>query len=427
MAQALRRPRETKPAVRKANNPAARNVNTPAVQKMRAPVTSNKNLKTSKKRSISERQHRRMPDLDYTFLFMVILMVCTGLIMLLSASAPTANVKFGDSYYFFKRQFGCVLVGLVGMYVISRIDYRKYKKYVPAFMIVCTILLGLVLIPGIGVKLNGSRRWLPFPGTLLQPSEFMKLAIGMFFALLIDQKIYEVNRFDTKKGIWPFLIWILITDALMLGETHLSGAIVITGIAITVMIAGGAKVKPFAIAGAVALPIGVGAVYALSPVRWERIISFLNPFADIRDTGYQVAQGLYAIGSGGIFGLGLGQSVQKYSYLPEPYNDFIFAIVCEELGLIGAVLIIALFALLVIRGIRVALNAPDTYSSLVVIGIMAQIVIQTTLNIAVATSSVPNTGVALPFFSYGGTAIIVLLLEMGIVLNISRYSMKKTL
>ena len=180
----------------------------------------------------------------------------------------------------------------------------------------------------------------------------------------------------------------------------------------------------FSLLGVTVGAIGVFLVRELSPIRWNRIMSFLDPFSDAQNTSYQVAQGLYAIGSGKIFGLGLGQSVQKYGYLPEPYNDFIFAIICEELGFIGAILIMALFAALILRAAKIAANAPDLYSSLVATGITAHLAIQTVLNIAVATSSLPNTGVALPFFSYGGTAIITLLCEMGVLLNISRYSVK---
>ena len=327
----------------------------------------------------------RMGEIDYTFLFIVILLLSFGLVMQLSASAPAGNTLHNNSYYFFNKQFLCAILGLIGMWVISRIDYNKYKNTVPKFMIVCTILLVCVLIPGLGVKLNGSRRWLNTPFLQLQPSEFMKPIIAMYFARLVDSGKYNLKHL---KGNLPYIGVMLIVVGLMLMETHLSGAIVIAGIGVSVMIAGG------------------------------------TPFADIRDESYQVVQGLYAIGSGGIFGLGLGQSVQKYSYLPEPYNDFIFAIVCEELGLIGAAVVILLFAALIIRAIRIAMNAPDTYGSLVAVGIAAQLAIQTILNIAVATSSVPNTGVALPFFSYGGTAIITLLCEMGVLLNISRHSVK---
>lgn len=360
-------------------------------------------------------------DIDYTFLFIVILLLAAGLVMLLSASAPAGNTLHNNSYYFFTKQFACAAVGLIGMGIVSRISYNSYRKMVPKMMIVCVILLVFVLIPGLGVKLNGSRRWLNTPLIQLQPSEFMKPVIAMYFASLIDSGKYDLKRFG---GNLPYIGVLLVVIGLMLMETHLSGAIVIAGVGVVVMIAGGTPVKPVIVGTLVIIPLMIIAVYIMSPVRWARVTSFLDPFKDIRDESYQVAQGLYAIGSGHIFGLGLGQSVQKYSYLPEPYNDFIFAVVCEELGLVGAAIVILLFAALIIRAIRIAMNAPDTYSSLVALGIAAQLAIQTILNIAVATSSVPNTGVSLPFFSYGGTAILTLLLEMGVLLNISRYSVK---
>lgn len=361
-------------------------------------------------------------DIDYTFLSIVILMVSFGLVMLLSASAPAAsNLYDGDSYGLFKKQLAFVIVGLFGMWFVSRINFNRYKKYVPMFMLICVFMLMLVAVPFIGKSINGARRWLPIPGIQLQPSEFMKPVIAMYFALQIEQGKHDLT---TLRGNLPFLGWIALVVALMLLEPHLSGAIIIAGIGVVLMIAGGMPIKPLVMG---IIPVGalvVGGVYLLSPVRWDRIMSFLHPFDDIQNTGYQVTQGLYAIGSGGVFGLGLGQSVQKYSYLPEPYNDFIFAIICEELGLFGAIIVILLFVALILRALRIAMNAPDTYSTLTGIGITAQIAIQTTLNIAVATSSVPNTGVSLPFFSYGGTAIMTLLLEMGVLLNISRYSNK---
>lgn len=361
-------------------------------------------------------------DIDYTFLFIVILLLAFGLVMLLSASAPEGNKLYGNSYYFFIKQFACAVVGLVGMGIISKINYNRYKSLVPKMMLICTILLVCVLIPGIGRSLNGSRRWLNTPVIQLQPSEFMKPVIAMYFAKLIESGKYDLR---TPKGNLPYVGVLLVVTGLMLMETHLSGAIVIAGIGVSVMIAGGTPIKPIIVSVIILVPILIIAVYLKSPERWSRVTSFLDPFQDIQNDSYQVAQGLYAIGSGGIFGLGLGQSVQKYSYLPEPYNDYIFAIVCEELGLIGAAVVIILFAVLIIRAVKIAINAPDTYSTLVAIGIAAQLAIQTILNIAVATSSVPNTGVALPFFSYGGTAILTLLLEMGILLNISRYSIRE--
>lgn len=372
-------------------------------------------------KSVKERRPKRR-EMDYTFLLLVVVMVCAGLIMLLSASAPAANVKFGNSYYFFIRQLSFAGVGFAAMIAISRIDYHKLKPFAKLFMIICTVLLALVLIPGIGIEENESRRWLKF-GIRFQPSEFMKLAIGMYFARMIEDSKKDLSKI---RNMTPYLFWIGVVSVLMLLETHVSGTIVICGIAVTVLLAGGANFKFFLGCGLAAVPAGL--VFLMKfPKRWGRIISFLNPFADTQAKGYQVVQGLYAIGSGGIFGLGLGQSVQKYSYLPEPYNDFIFSIICEELGFVGMGLVIGLFIAVIVRGIKIAFDAPDTFGCLTVVGIMAQIGIQTVMNIAVVTSSIPNTGVPLPFFSYGGTAIMVLLAEMGIVLSVSRYRREKEL
>lgn len=380
-----------------------------------------KTSQRTKQSTVKNVKPTRMGDIDYTFLFIVILLLSFGLVMLLSASAPAGNTLHNNSYWFFNKQLLCALLGIFAMFVISKIDYERYKKFVPAMMLSCVIMLVLVLVPGVGVKLNGSRRWLDTPFLQLQPSEFMKPVIAMFFAKLIDTGMYNMKKL---KGNMPFVLSLGVVVFLMLCETHLSGAIVIAGIGICVMIASGTPIKPVIITMLIVVPIGLVAIKLFSDVRWARITSFIHPFEDIRDESYQVAQGLYAIGSGGIFGLGLGRSVQKYSYLPEPYNDFIFAIVCEELGLVGAAVVIILFAALVVRAVKIALNAPDTYSTLIAVGISAQLAIQTLLNIAVATSSVPNTGVALPFFSYGGTAIITILCEMGILLNISRRSIR---
>ena len=360
-------------------------------------------------------------EMDYTFLLLVGVLVVFGLIMLLSASTPTANVKFGRSYHFFVRQLVYVFLGVVLMTTLIKIDYRNLKPYARIFMLVCILLLVLVYFPGIGVSHNGSRRWINLGFTELQPSEFMKLAIALFFAALIEDKTYNIKRND---GLIKYLIWIGIVGALLIFETHLSGTIVICGIALCVLLVGGANAGLIVGGGAAACAGLVGVVAAINPARMARLTSFLNPFTDMQGTGYQTAQAIYAIGSGGIFGKGLGESVQKFSYLPEPYNDFIFAVICEELGLVGAAFIIAMFIGLIIRGIKIAMEAEDVFGTLTVIGIMSQISIQTILNIGVATASIPNTGVSLPFFSYGGTAIMLLLAEMGIVLSVSRYSSK---
>lgn len=369
----------------------------------------------------SEEKKRKIGQIDYTFLTIIIIIVCTGLIMLLSASAPAANRKFGNSYHFFLKQLMFACIGFAAMIFISRIDYRRYKKYTGKLMILCIVLLIMVFLPVIGVEHNGSRRWINLIVTEFQPSELMKVAIAMFFAAEIESKRHDMSNI---KGLGFYLFWIGVTAVLLMLETHLSGTIIICGIAVVVMIVGGLNMKWVAGGGAVVVPLGF--LYVMTDnVRRARLLNFTNPFADTKLTGYQVVQGLYAIGSGGLFGLGLGQSVQKYTYLPEPYNDFIFAIICEELGFVGAVFIIALFAVLIFRGIKIALNAPDVFGMLTVVGIMAQIGIQAMLNIAVVTSSIPNTGVTLPFFSSGGTALMVLLAEMGIVLNISKHSKGK--
>ncbi len=365
---------------------------------------------------------RTAKEMDYTFLLLVGVLVVFGLIMLLSASTPTANVKFGRSYHFFLKQLFFVILGGGFMLAFMLIDYRKLKPYARLFMLICIVLLTLVFLPGIGVSHNGSKRWINLIFMELQPSELMKIAIAMFFAAMIEDKKYEINRLN---GLAKYLAWIVIVAGLLLAETHLSGTIVICGIALCVLMVGGAN-SGLIIGGGAAAGAGlIGIVAALDPVRLARLTSFFNPFTDMQESGYQTAQAIYAIGSGGIFGKGLGESVQKFSYLPEPYNDFIFAVVCEELGLIGAIFLIGLFITLVLRGLKIAMESDDVFGTLLVTGIMAQIAIQTIFNIGVATASVPNTGVSLPFFSYGGTAIMILLAEMGVVLSVSRYSSKK--
>ena len=365
------------------------------------------------------RSDRKAGEMDYTFLLLVGVLVAFGLIMLLSASTPTANVKFGRSYHFFLRQLFYVILGAGAMFGLAHIDYRNLKPYARIFMIICIILLILVFMPVIGVSHNGSRRWINLGFMELQPSEIMKISISMFFAALIEDKHYDIR---TNKGLGQYLLWVGGVAALLLAETHLSGTIVICGIALCVLLVGGANAG-LVIGGGAAAGVGlVGLVAVVNPTRMARLTSFFNPFTDMQGTGYQTAQAVYAIGSGGIFGKGLGESVQKFSYLPEPYNDFIFAVICEELGLIGAIVIIGMFIGLIIRGLKIAMEAKDVFGTLTVVGIMAQVAIQTILNIGVATASIPNTGVSLPFFSYGGTAIMMLLAEMGIVLSVSRYS-----
>ena len=363
----------------------------------------------------------KMGEMDYTLLFLVILIVVVGLIMLLSASAPSGKRIYDDSYYYFKRQLLFVVFGFVGMIIVSRINLKNIIPYVPKMFWICVALLVLVLIPGIGVEVNGSRRWLAIPFVQLQPSELMKPVIAMYIAYLVKNKVVDLK--DMRGNLLCAAFVGLVALLLML-ETHLSGTMVIVGIALCVMIAGGTPVKP--------ILLGMAGVFVLvfiylqfDPIRIARVTSLFDPFAVAQGTGYQISQSIYAIGSGRFFGLGLGESVQKYSNLPEPYNDFIFSIICEELGFFGTTIIILLFAALFLQAMRIALKAPDLWSSLTCIGIASQIGIQTVLNMGVAVSIIPNTGVSLPFFSYGGTSVLTLLLEMGILLNISRTAIKK--
>ncbi len=361
-----------------------------------------------------------MGEMDYTLLFIIILVVVVGLIVLLSASAPSGKRIHDDSYYYFKRQLVFAVFGFVGMIMISTVDLEKYIPLVPKAFWICVLLLVLVLIPGVGVEANGARRWLNIPFIQLQPSELMKPAIAMYIAYLVKIQLIDLKKYKSNlvcAGI------IGIVALLLMLETHLSGTIVIVGIAVCVMIAGGTPTKPI-ILGGIALFVIMFIYLQFDDVRMARVTSLFDPFADARGAGYQISQSIYSIGSGRIFGLGLGESVQKYSNLPEPYNDFIFAIICEELGFVGATIIVLLFVALFLRAIRVAINAPDTWSSLVCVGIASQLGIQTILNMGVATSLIPNTGVSLPFFSYGGTSIMTLLLEMGILLNVSRRAVK---
>ena len=373
-----------------------------------------------KKTAQAKAKLNKMGEMDRTLLFLIILVVVVGLIVLLSASAPSGNRIYDDSYYFFKRQLMFVVAGFVGMIVISTIDPDKYIPLIPKGFWICVLLLVLVLIPGVGVESNGARRWLNIPFIQLQPSELMKPAIAMYIAYLVKTRIVDLK---TLRGNMVCAGIIGLVALLLMLETHLSGTIVIVGIAICVMIAGGTPIKPL-ILGVLVMGVVVFIYLQFDDVRMARVTSLFDPFADAQNTGYQISQSIYAIGSGRIFGLGLGESVQKYSNLPEPYNDFIFSIVCEELGFVGATIIVLLFAALFMQAMVVAMKAPDIWSSLVCVGIASQLGIQTVLNMGVATSLIPNTGVSLPFFSYGGTSIMTLLFEMGILLNVSRRSVK---
>ena len=358
-------------------------------------------------------------SVDRPFLILVIVLVLIGSAMVFSASYAYAEYHFGDSLYFISSQLKWVAVGFALMFVAMNFDYRWFQKLtMPAFFV--TFIL-LCLVPVIGKTVNGAKRWIVIPGIgfQIQPSEMMKLALVMVLALYIAANRGQMGKF--RYGIlFPYTIIGSVCFVTAL-EKHLSATMILLMIGTLVIFIGGAPTKWLAIfmgsgAGLVALAI------AFFDYARKRVEYWLVPENDPGAAGYQLLQSLYAIGSGGALGTGLGNSRQKYLYLPEAQNDFIFAVICEEFGFIGAVTLIVLFALLLWRGIVIAMHAPDTYSSILTMGIISQIGLQCIMNIAVVTGSMPVTGVSLPFFSYGGSSLIMLLVEMGMILSVSRYS-----
>ena len=359
--------------------------------------------------------------LDVPFLLLTLLLTGVGLIMLFSASFPMAYYENGNPAYYLIRQGMFAAVGIVVMLLIGRINYERYRVVGKYVLAVSIFLLILVLIPGVGITVNNATRWLGF-GELFrfQPSEIAKIGVILYFADSISKKKERMRTF--RYGILPYAVILGVIAFLMYKEPHLSGTVLILGIGAVMMFVGGIGWGWIA-AGAAAGAVGVWA-YLTGKISYNsaRIAIWLDPLnpENMQGAGYQTRQSLLAIGSGGLLGVGLGQSRQKFFYLPERHNDFIFAIICEELGLIGATLIMALFALLIIRGYWIALHARDRFGALLAIGVTTQVALQVFLNIAVVTNLIPNTGISLPFFSYGGTALVIQLAEMGLVLSVSR-------
>ncbi len=369
----------------------------------------------------------RAAGFDMPFFVLLMLILVVGLVALFSASYAYAYYQNdGDSYYYIKRQLIFAVIGVVLMMLISLVDYHVLHKFALPVMGVSWILLIIVFfMPAV----QNVHRWIPLPGFNMQPSEVAKFAIILLFAHLISLFKEDMKRFT--KGYVPFMLVLLGTCALVFLEPHLSGTILILMIGMVMMFVGGTKARWLL------LTVGIGALGVFLMVfvigyEQDRIAVWLNPLevytSDAlyeggqtgRDVAWQTVQSLYAIGSGGLMGEGLGNSRQKHLYLPEPQNDFIFAIVCEEMGFIGAVLIIVLFALLVWRGFIIGMKASDKFGSMLAIGLTAQVGLQVILNLAVVTNSMPNTGISLPFFSYGGSSLVMLLAQMGVVLSVSR-------
>ena len=341
--------------------------------------------------------------------------------MLFSASYVYAYNKFGDSFKFIKQQLGFAIVGLGVMFLTSKIDYHVYKKMAWPLYIGIVVLLGIMLLLPPMISGVDYKRWIVLGPINFQPSEIAKFAIILLFAFLIERNQKRMQNFGF--GFVFFLVLLGIVCGLVVLEPHLSATVLIFFIGIIMMFVGGTKkLYLFSSAGIVG---GLGAIVIFSGIfgYWlDRFNYWLDPWSDAQGKGFQTIQSLLAIGSGGLLGRGLGQSRQKYLWVPEPHNDFIFSIVCEELGFIGAMLIVVLFCLLVWRGLTIAMHSKDKFGGMLALGLTFQVGLQALLNILVVTNTIPNTGISLPFFSYGGTSMLILLAEMGIILSVSRSS-----
>lgn len=357
--------------------------------------------------------------MDIGFLSLVLILLTVGLIMLFSASYAYALTYFNDSFHFIKRQALFAVFGLVVMFALSKVNYHWYKKHAWLLYGVSFGMLALLLIMPPMISGVEYKRWMVIGPISFQPSEIAKFAIILLFSVLISKNQDKMKdyRFTLFK-LLPLLAGIC---GLVLFETHLSATILICLIGTVLMVVGGAKFSHMFSAGIAAVSAGAIAILTgIVSYGSSRFTYWLDPWKDATGLGYQTIQSLLAIGSGGLMGRGLGQSRQKYLWVPEPHNDFIFSVTCEELGYIGAIVIILLFVALVWRGFVIAMKAPDKYGSLMALGLTFQVGIQAAFNILVVTNTIPNTGISLPFFSYGGTALMILLAEMGIVLSISR-------
>ncbi|WP_067838832.1 stage V sporulation protein E [Amphibacillus sediminis] len=356
--------------------------------------------------------------IDGKLLIVICLLVFIGVVMVYSASSIWADYKFADPFYFAKRQLLFAILGLFAMYGVSLVPYHTWRIYSKPILISTLILLGLVLIPGIGLLRGGARSWIGVGAFSIQPAEFIKLALIIFLADVIADRQKYLTSF--RKGFGPLLLLILFCFGLIMLQPDLGTGVVLVGSCLLLLFIGGAKIKHYIGLGLVGI-IGFAGLIISAPYRIDRITAFLNPWDDPLGNGFQIIQSLYAIGPGGLLGLGYGHSLQKYFYLPEPHNDFIFAILAEELGFIGASILLCVFLYLLWRGAYIGMNAPDKFGALVAFGIVGMISLQVAINISVVIGLIPVTGITLPFLSYGGSSLTITLAAMGIVLNISRH------
>ena len=361
--------------------------------------------------------HVRVNSVDPVFLILVLVLLSLGLLMLWSASFPQSEFdsNYTESTRYLRKQFFCAILGLGAMAAFSRMDASFWRRY--AWHVYAAAIVLLLAVLAVGQSVNGAKRWVSIAGIQFQPSEIAKFAVILVFARL--SRVYGPRAAEFRYGVLGFsaaLLGILVPLAL---EKHLSAILLIGMVAVVMMFLSGTRMK-YLLMGAALAGVFVLVYITFMGYAGDRVSAWLDPQSDPSDTGYQILQSLYAIGSGGVFGLGFGRGRQKYLYLPFQYNDYIFAIVCEELGLLGAAGIMALFAALILRGYHIARSARDRFSSMLCAGLTTLLAVQTVLNLCVVTNMLPSTGIALPFFSYGGTALAVTLGEMGIILAVSR-------
>ena len=365
------------------------------------------------------RKKESRAGVDYSLLVVVIFLLGFGLVMLYSSSYYSASLKFGDAAWYLKKQIFATSLGILAMIVFTFFDYRILKKFTWLVYIGSLLMVAAVLSP-IGIEANGARRWIDLKVITIQPAEVVKIAVILTMAAIISSKVKKI------KGLADILIayiFVLIpTAAVFFITDNFSSAIIIAAIGAVMLIVACKNNKGFILLIVVLFALAVIGLLVFGGFRATRIKVWLNPEQYSSEGGFQVLQGLYAIGSGGLFGKGLGQSVQKLGFVPEAQNDMIFTIICEELGLFGGIAVLLLFAFLIWRFMVIANNASDLYGSLIVVGVMAHIAVQVILNVAVVTNTMPNTGVTLPFISYGGTSVLFLMSEMGMALSVARRS-----
>jgi len=360
-----------------------------------------------------------MKKMNYILLIAVIVISLFGVVMIYSASHVWAEYKFDDPFKFLKSQGVFLLVGYVIMYIVSKINYNKYLNKANLIFAFCFILLVLVLIPGIGTIRNGSRSWFGIGGFGIQPSEFTKLGLIIFSSKYLAKNGKELK--NIKKGVFPILIILFLVFGLIMLQPDFGTGIVIVVSIVVLLFVSGVKMGFFIKIGILGL-VGIIVLIIIAPYRMERIVSFLNPWSDPLGSGFQIIQSLYAIGPGGLLGLGFGNSVQKHFYLPEPQTDFIFSIISEEFGFMGIIIVAFLFLTIIYQGIKVSIKCNDMFGKYLSFGIIFSLAFQSLLNLMVVVGLIPVTGVTLPFLSYGGSSLLITLISMGIVLNISRYN-----